>query len=292
MLTSILFFLAAGCITVPILRLVLPGFQRQKQLVHLAALVNQTEAQRVRNGQNAIVRSFADRMAKGNGKRPLSKRRQMYQVMAHAESYEVYMAKVVVQSLLPGLFALVLAGMVQHFFFLLVAPVLSGLFFWMFLRRISQAYQKRQDRLIADLPFLISKMITALEVGKPLNVIFQEVSARCGPTLSALLKRLVANMGTMSQKDALQLFAQEVNVPVVFDFISVVNIVAEKGFHEAEDDLNHIKNDLRSLSKLALKERTRGNPAKMNLYYGIVIAHVAVFFFLMLIKMFAAFNAL
>ncbi|ULO07137.1 hypothetical protein H1230_30080 [Paenibacillus sp. 19GGS1-52] len=292
MITSILYGLAALIVGIPILRLLIPGFQRQQQLVNLASLVNQSEGQRLRMQQNAIVRSVADHLTKGQGERRSSKQREMYAMLGYPESYEFHLAKALVQAALPGGFALVLAGMVQQVFFAAVGPVLSFLFYWLQMRRIPAAYLQRQNQLIADLPFLISKMITALEVGKPLNVIFQEVSTRCGPTLSTLLKRLVANMGTMSQKDALQVFAQEVNVPVVYDFVSVVNVVAEKGFHEAEEDLNSVKNDLRSLSKLALKERTRGNPGKMNLFYGMVIVHVVVFFFFMLIQMFGAFNSL
>lgn len=292
MITSILFGLAALCIVIPVLRIAIPGFRRQQQLMNLAALVNQSDAQRLRLQQNAVVRSLADRLSARQGKRQSSKQREMYGMLGYPVSYEIYLARAIIQALLPGGFALVLAGMVQQVFFAITGPILSFLFFWLQMRQIPQAYQKRQNQLIADLPFLISKMITALEVGKPLNVIFQEVSTRCGPTLSALLKRLVANMGTMSQKDALQMFAKEVHVPVVYDFVSVVNVVAEKGFHEAEDDLNGVKNDLRNLSKLALRERTRGNPGKMNLFYGIVIVHVVVFFFMMLIKMFGAFNSL
>jgi len=290
MISPMLFFVSVLCMVIPMLQLVLPSFQRQRRVAQLASLVNQTEDDRLRSKQNAIIRFMAGRLS--DGKRRENKRRDMYEKLGRAESFELYFAKAITISLMLGVSSLLMAVIVQEIFFVIAGVSGSMMLMWMYIRKIKEAYRKRQDELIADLPYLISSMITALEVGKPLNRIFQSVSSSSGPILSGLLKQLVANMSVLSQKDALLIFAKEVSVPIFYDFISTVNIVAEKGFHEAERDLNGIKNDLRSLNKLALKERTRGNPGKMNVYYGLVFAHVLVFFVGMVIVMFSAFNSL
>lgn len=116
MITSILFGLAALCIVIPVLRIVIPGFRRQQQLMNLAALVNQSDAQRLRLQQNAMVRSLADRLSARQGKRQSSKQREMYGMLGYPVSYEIYLARAIIQALLPGGFALVLAGMVQQVF--------------------------------------------------------------------------------------------------------------------------------------------------------------------------------
>lgn len=116
MITSILLGLAAMCIAIPVLRIAIPGFQRQKQIMNMAALVNQSDAQRLRLQQNAVVRSLADRLSTRQTKGKVSKQREMYNMLGNTMSYEVYLARAIIQAILPGGFALVLAGMVQQVF--------------------------------------------------------------------------------------------------------------------------------------------------------------------------------
>ncbi|MEC0167371.1 hypothetical protein [Paenibacillus graminis] len=286
MIPSILLGLALLLCSVPLLRLTVPGFERQKRAASVAEWIAQGETGAADPG---VVRWVAGRLP---GVVTNSKWKLQYNRLGYRSSFELYMAGLLLQSLLPALLLLMLAMISGQWLLFGIGLIVSPLIFVLLIRRIHSAYQKRQIQLIADLPFLIGQMMTALEVGKPLTRIFQEVSVQCGPILQTMLKRLVANMSIYSQRDALQLFAQEVDLPVMYDFVSVVNVVAEKGFHEAEDDLHMVKNGLRQLSKLALREKTRGNPGKMNWFYIAVVLHVLVFFGFMVVKIFGAINAL
>ncbi|GIP08847.1 type II secretion system F family protein [Paenibacillus macerans] len=294
MLSSVAFGIAVMLIVIPLLALTLPGFRRQKKLANVASLLQKSESELMLMGQNPLIRSFAVSLSK----RPWldvvfgKKLRIMYHKLERKESYELFMAKTLVQSILPCLGILALANVLKQPILYVMAPVSVVLFFSTALNGITRDFKQRKSLLIRDLPNLINKMITALEVGKPLTLIFTEVSERCGPLLAGMLRKLVADTNIMSMRDALQNFAKQVDLPVMYDFVSVVNIIMEKGFREAEADLNGIKNDLRELRKLSLDELTKGSPTKMNWFYFIMIGHVLIFFFLTMIKMFSGLNSL
>lgn len=294
MVTSILFVLAAFFVSIPILRIALPGFQRQKKLSNIASLLNKTDSEIAELNQNVFIRSAAKGMKKGDWLDKILgvKKRKMYRALNKTESYEHYLANIALKSLV-GLPAPIFLSMTTGSLWLGgIALPLMALMLYSGLDKINKGYKERQNQLIKELPDLISKMIIALEVGRPLTEIFEGVSEHCDPLLGKLLKKLIADTNTMSMKDALQRFANEVNLDVMFDFVSVTNIILDKGFHEAESDLKSIKTDLRELRRLSMIELTKGNPAKMNTYYFMMIFIVIIFVFLMAQKIFGALTKL
>jgi Flp pilus assembly protein TadB len=294
---SVLYAIALLLCTFAILNVVLPGFERERKFAHLASLLQKSDSELLMMKQNSVVRSIIGRLHGDRGKRILDRlfgiqRRQMYEKLNKKESYELYMVKILLQSVLFTFIVILMAAALKSQIFLYMAPITFILFIYAGLRGIQDSYKKRQNKIIKDLPNLISKMIAALEVGKPLTVIFREVSDRCDPLLADMLKKLLVDANVMPMRDALQRFARSIDLPVMYDFVSVTNIVMDKGFREAESDLNGIKNDLRELRKLSLHERTKGSPAKMNRFYFIMIGHVLIFLFAMIMKMFGSLNLL
>ncbi|MBA9086495.1 Flp pilus assembly protein TadB [Fontibacillus solani] len=291
---SVLIATAAVLVIIPMLQLILPGFERQKRVANIASHFNKTEAELLRLEQNAIVRSFGDRLQRGKWMEFIlrKKRRKMYDALGQSSSYEYYMALTILKSFIVTVIPIFFVMVTKEMFFAVMAPLLGGGLFYLGLRKIKFLYQQRQNQIIRDLPNLISKMCIALEVGQPLAQIFQDVSKTYNPILSDLLKKLIANSNVMPMTSALQLFAQDVDVPVMNDFISVVNVIMEKGFHEAEADLRSIETALTELRRLSLVELTKGNPEKMNFFYMVMIGHVIIFFFLMVLFIFGAMNSL
>lgn len=294
MITSFFFGIAVILVVLPVLHVLLPGFERQRKLAHVASLLQKSESELALEKQNALLRS----LARGLSSRPWidvvfgKKLRSKYIKLQKKESYELFIAKTLLQSLLPGMVVIALGVVLSMPILFIMAPASVILFLFVGIQGVTSEHKKRENLLIRDLPNLINKMITALEVGKPLNVIFEEVSERCDPLLGGMLVKLIADTHVMPMRDALQHFAKQVDIPVMYDFVSVTNIIMEKGFWEAEADLIGIKNDLRELRKLSLHELTKGSPAKMNRFYFTMIGHVLIFFFLLIIKMFSALNAL
>lgn len=278
----------------PVLSLVLPGFDRQKKIKKMAVLLNMDEKELRRMEQNSVVALFADRMEKWRWLDLIfgTSTREKYLTLNKSDSYPYFISKIIFKALL-FIPLVLLLPMVSHMPILYVlVPLIVGLLIWNDINDISKQHKKRQNLLIRDLPNLISKMINALEVGKPLKEIFESASNQGSELLSQMLKRLIANSDRMLMKDALKIFAEDIDLPVMYDFVSVVNVILEKGFYEGEDDLNSIKNDLRALRKLSLIELTKGNPEKMNLFYGVLIFHDMIFMGMMAFKLFAGLAAL
>lgn len=298
MLTSILMFIAVGMITVSVLTVLLPDFKRQKQLASIASWLNKSDAEIQTLNQSQMVRLLSERILPAIDRKWSiqylfgKKFYEKYQSLGRSESYMVYIANIILKSLIMVPPILFLAFATKNPLVYLLVPVSIIILFYSYLRGINQLHKNRQNQLINDLPNLISKMILALETGKSFVEVFTQVADQSNDLLANMLKRLIANMQIMDRKEALQIFANEVDLPVIYDFVSVVNVGMDKGYKEAIPDFNSIKNDLRSLRKLSLVEQTKGNPEKMNLFYVILCAHVVVFLFIAMTKMFSLLNSI
>ncbi|MGG3278956.1 type II secretion system F family protein [Paenibacillus solani] len=293
-MSSVLIFLAVLLFVSCILQFALPGFERQRRAAQMARSLNLTQAEELRRGQNPFVRRFSELISRGKWLDSIlgASRREIYNRLGFEKKYEVYIAQVLVNALMMAGLPLAAGLLLEENIFLLLTPAVFFLFGWYGLRQITVWYNKRQNELIEDLPNLISKMITALEVGKPLTVIFEEVSERCSPLLAEMLRRLIADTNIMPIKDALLGFADTINIDVIHDFVSVINVMLDKGFREAEDDLQAIQKDLSRLSKLSLELRTQGDPKKMNIFNILMIGHTLIFIGLMGMKLFGALSQL
>lgn len=276
------------------MQILLPSFEKQKQAARIAQALNLTQAESIRRAQNPFVRRVSDMMMAGSWLDKVlgAKRRETYNLLGIEKKYEVYVAQVFFQSLLVALLPVMLGAMIDEPILYMFGPTGLIIFLRQGLRRITTWDKQRRNDLIQDLPLLVSGMITALAVGAPLRDVFEQVSQRCHPLLAHFLNRLIADLNSMPLKQALQRFADSINMPEIYDFVSVVNVIVEKGFKESEEDLNGIQNDIQRLNRLSLEIRTEGNPQKLNRFYLIMIGHVLVFVFLMMMKLFAAMNSL
>lgn len=294
MIGSVLFSIAALVIVTSALTMVLPGFQRQKKLANMASLLTKTESEINELNQSPFITSLAGHIEKGGWLDRIfgKKSREIYMALEREESYSQYIAKVVLKSFFPVPMIVFITILTKQPIFIALAAMYVVMMIMAGIQGIAKEYKKRQALLIKDLPNLISKMLIALEVGTPLVRVFEEVSLSCSPLLKGMLRKMIANTNQMSMKASLQILAKDINLPVMYDFVSVVNVIMEKGFREAESDLKSIKDNLRELRRLSLVELTKGNPTKMNLFYIALIAHVLIFLFLMVLKMFGALNSL
>jgi len=205
-----------------------------------------------------------------------NKLKQQYNQLEKETSYHEFMMLTVVKSFILVPLLLVAAVILENQIFYLLMPLSVGLLFSCYVADIRAQHKKRQQLLIRDLPNLISKMMIALETGTSFEKIFAQVAEQSHPLLAEMIKRLLANMKHQSLQYALQRFAQEVNVPIMYDFVSVVYVGVEKGYKAAMDDLDMIKNDLKHLRKISLVEQTKGNPEKMNIPYLLLCVHIVV----------------
>lgn len=293
---SILIFTAVLLMVIPILRIVLPDFSKQKELANIASLLNKSEVELQQLNQGMFVRMLSQGILprideKWSIDRIFGRKlHEKYLTLGKKESYFEYISGLLVKSLIMVPPVVLLSIVAKNTMVLLLAPISVSVLFYAYINDINSLYKKRQNSLIRDLPNLISKMMIALEAGKSFTTVFQQVSESSNPILGDMLKRLIANAESMPMRDALQIFAQEINIPVMYDFVSVVNVGLEKGYKEASEDFLSIKNNLRELRRLSLIEQTKGNPGKMNIFYFTLIVIVLIFLFRCFGNVFAVMN--
>lgn len=283
MIASVVMFVSVFILGYSLLSLLLPGFAQQRKLSTIATLLIKTDQERARMRQNPFILSLSDQVEKKKWLFSIlgPQLKTKYDLLGRKESFAIYTAQTILYGLLAAVGGLLRYAMSPEPIYLVLPFVLFFLVCFLRNQKITKDYAKRQSSLISDLPNLINKMTSALEIGKPLTDIFRKVVAEGdNPLLSALLKKLLANTEAMPIQEALQIFAKDINLPVIYDFVGVVNIVIEKGFREAEKELNGIKNDLRELRMLSLREQTKGNPGKMNIFYVLLLLQSGVFFIL------------
>ncbi|BFH18134.1 hypothetical protein J6TS7_38250 [Paenibacillus dendritiformis] len=299
MIISILFFTAALLIIIPVLHLILPNFHRQKHVASIASFLGKSESELRRLNQSSAIRFFSERVLPRVDKKWKidnvfgQKLRERFNSLGREETYLEFLGKCLFQSIVVALLVLTLAVILKMPIFYLMAPVILVLSMVAQFNDLHTQFKKRQNLLIRDLPNLIGKMITSLESGKPLVTIFKQVADQnkySNPLLSTMLKKLIVNSQKMSMRESLQVFADDVQLPVMYDFISVVHIAMEKGYKEAIPDFEAIKSDLRKLSRTSMIERTASNPGKMNYFYGLLVLFVLVFLLLMAVKLFSEMN--
>lgn len=294
MFYSIMF--AVGCLVVVVgaLSMLLPGFEKQRQLARIAESINLTQAEIYRMQQNPLVRVVSDSMQRNTWLVNLfgRKNKEIYEKLGMSQKYEVYIAQTFVYAAMMAITVAAVALALETPILYLFTPIGSGILIWLQIDRISQMNKHRKNELTRDLTLLISKMLGALEVGTPLRSVFEQVSQRSGPLLSDLLNRLIADLNAMPMKEALERFANAVDIQEMYDFVSVVNIIQEKGFRESESDLKGIQSDIDRLNRLSMELRLEGEPKKFEKFNYLMIAHVAVFIFFMVLKLWNAVNSI
>lgn len=300
-MVPILLFSAALLVIIPLMNLLLPNFQHQKHVTSIASFLGKSENELRRMNHNSMTRFFSERfLPKIDDKWKIDnifgkKTRERFRALGRNESYLEYLGMCSFRAIVVSLLVVVLFFLLDMPTLILLSPVvLIGLMIAQ-LQDLKNQFKKRQNLLIRDLTNLIGKIVTSLESGKPLPVIFEQVANQTrvsNPLLSTMLKRLIANSQKMPMREALQIFANEVQIPVMYDFISIVHIAMEKGYSEAVPDFLAIKSDIRNLRRLSLVERTKGNPEKMNLFYGLIFLIVFIFLILTGVKVFDAMNTL
>ncbi|MCY9542849.1 hypothetical protein M5X17_20480 [Paenibacillus alvei] len=296
---TIFLFVAVLLIVIPIMNLILPNFQRQKHIAKIASFLGKSDNELRRMNQSPAVRYFSERiLPKIDRKWEIDnifghKLRDRFNSLGREETYLEFLGKCLFLSIVTGFLIFTLGMFLKMPILYFMVPVILILALIAQFKDLETQFKKRQLTLIRDLPNLIGKIVTSLESGKPVMNIFKQVadqSKYSNPLLATLLKKLIANSEKMPMREALQVFANDVQLPVIYDFISVVHIAMEKGYKEAIPDFEAIKSDIQQLSRESMIVRTAGNPEKMNFFYALLVIFVLVFLILMSGKLFGAMN--
>lgn len=282
---TLITYSGVAIIVVAILAFLLPGFKRQNETSIVADYISKSEGERKYDEQNRLFMYIALNLQKKNWLDAVlgADQRRKYEKLDRPESYEFFIGKMLFYSVVMSAVILPLYLLSQKVIFLFLIPVAFIAMIWASTDYLNGLLEKRDKMILKELPNLFDKMIIALEVGRPLENILTSVSEKTektNPVFSNLLKRLVSDSNSYTLPVALQIFSDNVSLPIVYNFVSIVNVIREKGFHEAESDLLSIHKDMRDLKRISTREKNRNKPAKMNFFtiVGVVIGIVFMIF--------------
>ena len=258
-----------------VLQTVLPGFSWQKRYAVAAARLLKSHAELRRMGKDPISLYVADRLIPQLSARfsVFENMRKMYEALGRDKTFEEALADMAVKSLIGAVPFLVLPIITKAPITILAMPLFSILAFFVMLGGIKKSYQKRQREIVKDLPKLISKLMVTLETGRPFIGALQRLEETSGPRMRKMLGRLNANIQVMGIGRAIDQFAYETGVPVMREFAAAVKVGVHNGYSEAKEHFDSIKNELRELRLVALRETTRSNPEKVKFLYMLLALH-------------------
>lgn len=272
-------FVGVLMLTVGLLHVLLPGFVREKRYATQALLLSKSAAERQRMQFDPITLALADRLPRLEQKLGwgmIGKLRRMYMSLDKEHSFEMEVAGILVKSIIGAMPLAVLPFILGAPALLFAIPAGIVLFFAAQLNEIPKAYKRRQTEITKDLPQLISKMMIALETGKSFITTIQRLEETSGPRTRKMLSRLNANLRIMSVGEAMDLFAKETGVPVMREFAAAVKIGTNAGYEEAKSYFESIKDELKKLRLVSLKEVTRNQPEKVKRLYALVAVHAFI----------------
>lgn len=287
LVSSILLFVAVLLITGIVVGLVIPNFNHEKRYAVQAAHLAMTHAELRRVRKDPVSLFVSNQLQKHIPQFIGGRFRSMYLMLNKENTFEEELGDIAVKSLVACIPFIVVPFIFGIPALLLLLPIVGLVFFLAQLYEIPKLYKKRQDEIIKDLPQLISKMMIALETGKSFVTTIQRLEETSGPRMRKMLARLNANLQIMKLSDAIDLFANEIDIPVMREFASAVKIGVNSGYEEAREYFQSIKGDLSKIRLASLKELTRSKPEKVKFLYVLVAAHA---FAAVIIAFFAIFS--
>jgi hypothetical protein len=277
---------------------VLPNFKTQKKYATTASLLLKTDIELKQQKNSAFSKFLAAKVVPTIENKVKfdyilgHNFRKMYQLLGKEETFEEMVANKITISLVGTLPFLALPIITSENLYFLALPIGFILFFFILMQAIRVEYKKRQSEIIRDLPQLIDKMLIALESGKPFITTFQQVQKSSGPRMANMIKKLIADMQIMKATDALEIFAKDTGIPVMYQFAVACKIGIENGYEESQNYFYMIKDEMKELRKASLEELTRSKPEKVKLLYVLLVGHAFVAILIAFFEIFKQANEL
>lgn len=144
---------------------------------------------------------------------------------------------------------------------------------------IVQQYRKRrknygrwQRELVKNLPELIDKLQISFASGRDYLSAFVQTRENSGYAMRVIIDCLVNDFQTMHPGQALDIFAETINIPVVTKFVSAVKISIDHGYEAAKSYFALIENEVAEIRRVAVEELTKAKPEKVYQLYFLLMA--------------------
>lgn len=196
---------------------------------------------------------------------------------AHIEALEQKLTWAGVRKLAPEAFigikalsagvAFAAAGFLATFGFpAVLVPVAAGIAWLVPDAWLSGRLEKRQKQIRADVPMLVSLIVTALKAGIELGPALEEVGCSIAGPLGDEMRIAWREMATgRSRGSALRAAAERCGVPEFSRFVETIVTAEERGTPDLAGVLSDYMADLHGTARRRAEEEARKIPIKMNL---------------------------
>lgn len=198
--------------------------------------------------------------------------RQMLTLMGQKRSAEKELAGYLMRGLslaLPMLLVPLLTGFVGYF---VLYPLFVGIIMLQCYRELKKDYRQWQAELVRDLPDLIDKLRISFVSGRDYIAAFIQVRENSGMKMRGMIDRLISDLQCMRAAQALDLFAEAFQMPIVNRFASAVKIAIKYGYGAAENYFQTIENDITEIRCAVIGELTKSKPEKIYQLYLLIFA--------------------
>lgn len=199
--------------------------------------------------------------------------KKMLILMGANKSYQEVMADHLFAAIVASSMVFLLPLLTGFWGYIFLQPVMFVVIMYIQAGSIHKQFKLWQNELIKDLPSLIDKMQISLEAGKPFIHTFQQVQKTVSPRLAKMLERLIIDMQSMKQTEAIDLFARSTGLPVMLKFSAAIKVGLENGYFAAENHFNMLKADLRQLRLISLGELTKSKPEQVKKLHLLMGSH-------------------
>lgn len=158
----------------------------------------------------------------------------------------------------------------------LLYPVCSVFLLYQRLRQVHTDFRLWQQALIRDIPDVIDHLRINFAGGRDYLSALAQAGNHCGPVMSLALERLVNDIHMMGASEALRVFSDSYDLPVMGKLAAAVRIAVESGYSAAEAYFSNIEDEILSLRQAAAESLIMAKPGKLVpfylMLYGLAIA--------------------
>ncbi|HHY05581.1 MAG TPA: hypothetical protein GX532_01165 [Clostridia bacterium] len=196
----------------------------------------------------------------------------MLTLMGRKRSAERELAGYIVSGLCFALPMLLVPLVTEFMGYIVIYPIFVGVIIMQRYRELKKDYWKWQTELVRDLPDLIDKLRISFASGRDYIAAFMQVRDNSGMKMRGMIDKLISDLQCMRATQALDLFAQAFQMPLVNRFVSAVKIAIKYGYEAAENYFQTIESDITEIRCVVIEELTKSKPEKIYQLYLLIFA--------------------
>jgi Flp pilus assembly protein TadB len=195
---------------------------------------------------------------------------RMLRLMGQKKGGQEAFAQALLTGLLGALPILTVPVLMGNWTMLLLYPCFVLLITWQECDKIKRAYQRWQQELIYDIPEVIDRLRISFAAGRDYYSALLQAGTNCRSAMVQVLDQLINDLQTLGSKEALRLFVNDFDLPMMSRLATALNLAIDSGYSAAEAYFVNIEADILTLRQAAVERMVREKPEKVNRLYALL----------------------